>query len=265
MLETPEFTMRVPSHLYKYRSLSLLGENYERTKGILTDNKIYFPTYTEFNDPFDCNLHVSHIVAPEALRRKFRQLNPDKSESDIDAMVAAASSTSELEKRRKDIRSGIHDAQKNLGILTMSARRDHIVMWSHYADSHRGICLEFAVSDSMLFGCSLTPIIYQKEYPKLNVCDEMTLPWAKEYLSIKSYDWSYEEEWRIIYREHGFHGFPSNELTGVILGARISQENRQMVLACLSARQYPVRVYDAREKENEFGLDIIHFGNYRHT
>jgi len=251
--------MRVPSHLYKYRSLAP-GKTCEHTKRILTDNEIYFPTYTEFNDPFDCNLHVILIAPHEIQRRRLRQLNPDKSKAEVAAMVAAESSPSELEKRREDIRSGMHDAQRNVGIFTMSARHDHILMWSHYADSHRGLCLEFAVSDSMLFGCSLTHVVYQKEYPKFNIYDEIDQQWTSNYLATKSHHWSYEEEWRIFYHEHGVQCFPESELTGVILGARISQEDRKMILDCLRARRYPIQVYEAREKGNEFGLDIIHLG-----
>ena len=181
--------MEVPSYLYKYRSLAP-GKICERTKRILTHNEIYFPTYTEFNDPFDCSLHVVLIAAPEVQKRRLRQLNPDKSETEIDTMVATESSPSELEKRREDIRSSMHEAQKNVGIFTMSARRDHILMWSHYSDSHRGICLEFAVSDSTLFGCSLTHVSYQKEYPQFNIYDDVDQQWVSNYLATKSRHWS---------------------------------------------------------------------------
>jgi hypothetical protein len=185
--------MTVPSHLYKYRSLAS-GKTREYTKRILTNNEIYFPTYTEFNDPFDCNLHVALTADPEIQRYRLRQLNPDKSDAEIDSMVDTELSPSELKKREEDIRSGMHDVQKKVGIFAMSARRNHILMWSHYADSHRGICLEFATSDSKLFGCSLTQVVYQKEYPKFNIYDKIDQKWVSSYLATKAYQWLYKEE-----------------------------------------------------------------------
>lgn len=42
-------------------------------------------------------------------------------------------------------------------VLCLSAVRDHILMWSHYADSHRGAVLEFRprYGDALRTSCSL--------------------------------------------------------------------------------------------------------------
>ena len=114
----------------------------------------------------------------------------------------------------------------------MSAERDNLLMWSHYADCHRGICIEFKTTVGTLFGCDLLDVVYAPDYPKLNVCDKPDVEFVKQCVRTKSVDWAYEEEWRIIYTETGPQSFrpEDEELRGVIFGAHISENNKQGVL-----------------------------------
>jgi hypothetical protein len=75
---------------------------------------------------------------------------------------------------------------------------------------------------------------------------------------IKANDWQYEKEWRIVdhVNGRGIQNFPENALSGVILGWRISQENKENIFRWCSSRKYPPKLYEAREKQKEFGLDI---------
>jgi len=77
-----------------------------------------------------------------------------------------------------------------VGILCFSKGWRNPVLWSHYADSHRGICLGFDVIEDRL----LRPVRYVKQRTPF------TLPPAKEAISellfTKYWDWSYEQEWR---------------------------------------------------------------------
>jgi hypothetical protein len=132
-------------------------------------------------------------------------------------------------------------------------------MWSHYADYHRGICVEFKTNNGKLFGCDLLPIDYDVNYPKFSIYDEPNVEFVKRHVSTKSSDWVYEEEWRIIYRETGCQCFlPENEdVSGVILGAHISKRNKELVLNWLSQNNCKAKLYEARECKNRFGLDII--------
>ena len=53
-----------------------------------------------------------------------------------------------------------------LGILCLSERRDDILMWSHYASSHCGVCLEFDTK-RMPFE-KAGAVNYCEKYPVLN-------------------------------------------------------------------------------------------------
>lgn len=249
--------MDIPSYLYKYRSLRTIRDR-QYTARILTHNEIYFAKYTEFNDPFDCNLYISARGNINVHKTKLRELNPDLSESELDIRTRNELEEKNIKKREKRIHKDIGQINKaDLGIFSTSSKRDNILMWSHYSDCHRGICLEFKVTDGKLFGCDLSRVIYQKQYPKISVYDEIDLEWMKRFLTTKASDWSYEDEWRILYRETGCKAFPPEELTGVILGAYISKKKRELVIEWLSNRNCKVQLYQAQKCIDRFGLDII--------
>jgi len=247
--------MDVPSQLYKYRSLRTKRDR-QYTERILTHNEIYFAKYKEFNDPFDCNFHISFEGNIIAHKSKLRKLNPDLSEAELDIKTKNDLQPKNIRKREKKVHKNISQINRGFGIFSMSAKRDNLLMWSHYSDYHRGICLEFKVIDGKLFGCDLSKVNYQEQYPDLSIYDDIDLEWMKRYWTTKGCDWRYEEEWRILYRETGCKVFPAEELTGVILGTRISKKKRKLVLEWLSNRSCKVQLYQAHEYNDRFGLDI---------
>ena len=102
---------------------------------------------------------------------------------------------------------------------------DNILMWSHYADNHKGICLlEFARNNPLI--CHARPVRYRKEYPEWTphaIMDGNTI----EPVLTKARDWCYEREFRIIASDlegptklyHGtFIKLPPSALTAIIIG-----------------------------------------------
>lgn len=250
--------MNVPSHLYKYRSLGT-AEDRDHTLRILTHNEIYFAKCTEFNDPFDCHLHISVEVGFEAHKARLGELRPDLSQAELDAQTRKDLHPANIRKREQEVNAAIHRINENTGIFSMSAKRDNLLMWSHYADCHRGICIEFKTAAGTLFGCDLLDVDYVVDYPKLNVCDNPDIEFVKQCFRTKSIDWEYEEEWRIIYTKTGCQFFrpEDQELSGVIFGAHISENDKQAVVRCLAGRLHAVKLYQAREFRDRFGLDVV--------
>ena len=85
-------------------------------------------------------------------------------------------------------------------VYCVSAAPDNTLMWSHYAASHTGICLEFACRNKV-FGTAIR-VQYLSRYPAFdlfdNADDTILLPWLT-----KSDAWSYEQEFRVIAQEKG--------------------------------------------------------------
>jgi hypothetical protein len=250
--------MNIPSHLYKYRSLGTAKDR-DYALRILTHSEIYFAKSTEFNDPFDCHLHISVEVDFAAHKTKLRKLCPGLSEAELDTQTQKDLHPANIRKREQEVNAAIDRINENIGIFSMSAKRDDLLMWSHYADYHRGICIEFKTTAGMLFGCDLLSVVYVVDYPKLNVCDNPNIEYVKQCVRTKSKDWKYEEEWRIIYTKNGPQFFKpeDEELSGVIFGAHILENDKQDVLRCLEGRPRAVKLYQARECKDKFMLDIV--------
>jgi hypothetical protein len=153
-----------------------------------------------------------------------------------------------------EMERGNQEFVDELGILSMSSKCDNILMWSHYANSHRGFCLEFDSS--------------KKPFSSANHVEYLSNPRpfdpygsheanARSFVLTKYDNWAYEDEWRVIVprcREN--YSFEPEALTGVILGFAISESDRNRVNAWIDRGHcHPVR-YRAKRKEGDFGLII---------
>jgi hypothetical protein len=75
------------------------------------------------------------------------------------------------------------------GLLCFSSSWKNPLLWSHYADRHRGMCLGFDVSESLI-----EPVNYVERRTKLKL--PATEENFKHLLFTKYIGWSYEVEWR---------------------------------------------------------------------
>jgi hypothetical protein len=109
-------------------------------------------------------------------------------------------------------------------------------MWSHYADNHRGICLEFDANSELFRSCRR--VAYRSKYP---VMRPQTLLQGnfEQALLTKSNDWKYEDEYRIIAKkasaggtsgdfmmasEDGYLDLPIGALRSVVAGCESNVE-----------------------------------------
>lgn len=130
--------------------------------------------------------------------------------------------------RRAFLRSK-NQIQENTGLLCFSRSWDNPVLWSHYAEKHRGVCLGFDVSDHLL-----SDVIYTDKPMKMATDGKSSLLELSEnfvdaLLRTKYVDWKYEDERRVFVRldhethESGLYFYPFSSdlvLREVILGPR---------------------------------------------
>jgi len=134
-------------------------------------------------------------------------------------------------------------------------------MWSHYSDSHKGICIGFNWN-KLFFIFNHTPIhaekvIYPKnnQYPEWNPFVEDSQIIDKMFFS-KSLDWEYEDEWRIVLPENGgiSRKFDHNAIVSVFLGCQISKNHKEDIVDwCLRREQKP-RIYQTAKSESSYSL-----------
>lgn len=93
-------------------------------------------------------------------------------------------------KFRKALKDTKEELSKSKGILCFSETWKNPVLWSHYADKHRGLCLGFEVSNSTLERVEYV----DSRHPIPSVIDETLM---KKLLYTKFRHWEYEQERRI--------------------------------------------------------------------
>ena len=237
----------LPPKLYKYRSLNA------RSLSILTDDELYYANYRTLNDPFELAFEVDVTYRADS-----KKVKPEA-----------------IDQLKRKIKSNIQSCfRPNLGLLSLAARNDELLMWSHYAEGHTGFCLEF---DTSIFDPELLKeVTYSKELycVQCRVDDNeegIIVPADNdEYLigicNTKKEDWQYEKEWRDVRKESGAHKFDPAGLTGLIFGFKTNDEQEERVLQELEKRRSrlgglpSVKLYEARLRSGKYDLDIVETG-----
>jgi len=93
---------------------------------------------------------------------------------------------------RKAFRAFKKEMEQSHGILCFSRTMKNPVLWSHYADKHRGMCLGFDVRDD-----TLKEVKYVSRRLVLKSLRNLTKGTAIKFLSTKYQGWSYEKEVRV--------------------------------------------------------------------
>ena len=150
-----------------------------------------------------------------------------------------------------DFRRVMNDTKREIsktnGLLCFSKNWQNPVQWSHYADNHRGVCLEFDVPDD-----HLEKVDYVKE--RLDYGNTIDLEIMKKYLKTKFEHWSYEEEYRAFIsldpaeEEDGKYFFNFGEelkLRTVIVGC-LSAITRKQIADVLIGLEGNVEYFKAR-------------------
>ena len=283
-----------PEFLYRYRSLS--GRSCEDVERILAHRQIRFSSPKWFNDPYDCKVLKNLDASDEAFRawlqercrREIRSEEVNRSgffaADPADPGSQVERKLSELWPRRREIldedAAMLQDRVDSSGVLSLSEVGDDILMWSHYANGHRGICLKFRRC-ALKFPIGAPPyenfhtpekVNYSESYPGDSLVNSSPPDWYRAWLMTKSSHWCYEQEWRVVLQadpprddwhspvEHravyGGHPLPMEALAGVICGCAISPEDEKRVREWLKIGGVQVPILRARKKPGRFELDV---------
>jgi hypothetical protein len=128
---------------------------------------------------------------------------------------------------RKAMREWKEDFHRTKGLLCFSKNWENPVLWSHYADKHRGVALAFEIPDAFALNIEYSedrlPVTFKNGDPTQGL-DE---GFAGRLVRTKCIHWKYEEEVRLMLSldegtiEDGSYFFPFDDnlkLRQVILG-----------------------------------------------
>lgn len=232
-----------PPRLYKYRSLADKG--LEHLTDIILKHRIWQPSPSTFNDPYDC-FPVIDLSGSEAevirwtkaqVQRNFPALTRQLRRQKVQEIARSI--------RQCMIAPGGRDewsaAIKKMGVLCLAENAADMLMWGHYAQSHQGVCLEFDTQHSPFKLAHR--ISYDEERSVFRLFDPDRSTLMERVLLRKANVWTYEREWRIFGAGRVGHvEFPADALTSITLGAGISAENEENVREILAKREKPILV-----------------------
>lgn len=214
-------------------------------------NKMWYSAPCTFNDVFDCDIAIDEkgifdsalLMCPD--KRGIRAGSPKWKELKITMRQAIKSFHSEWETLRIQT-----------GISCLSESEKSLLMWAHYANNHRGMCVEYNLLEiNRQLRFTAIPVIYSDSrvcFRSINMdsIDQDAHTAFIESLSSKSPEWSYEKEWRII-RDKAACGDKWNDLKKGALLDMISPTS--ITLGCQSDASFEreVLVYC---QENEINL-----------
>jgi len=141
----------------------------DRLTDFLKTKRAWCSVIANVNDPWDCTMAFK-IDDDHTASRTISQLKsiarPSKHGPEADAAMdfELTNNPAMLLAVTRAIAEQAHkDASDMRRIYCLTPRIDSTLMWSHYAENHKGICLEFAVKEGNVFG-SAFKVIYEEEF-----------------------------------------------------------------------------------------------------
>jgi len=204
---------------------------------LLLDNTLWCSKPEHFNDPFDLKFKLEIEIPEEEKLRRLNQKWDDIINSGpyfIDKEKVNAEYLPIVNSPEFDsgVRQIVLDAIQELRVCCFSKQYQHILMWSHYASGHKGVCLGFDIESTQ--NLSLIPVNYSNKYPIVKDVHE-----ARIGLATKSKHWKYEKEVRLInFSGFGKVGFRPDSLKEVIFGAKTDEETIARIKKILKANGY---------------------------
>ena len=211
----------LPRRLYKYRSFDI------HLFRLLTQTELYYSDPRRFNDPLDCNPTIEIDVDRASLEHLCYKLL-------WDAGMNEESATYEINNLRYlstehgdyETDAGVDEYLKSLlggeikrafdaemarkGVCSLSETWKSPLMWSHYADEHRGVCIEYDTTKTA--HPDIAPVDYRSPRSvktsdliswKFQASSEAQRRVNNTYFFAKSPQWRYEKEWRDIRQSWG--------------------------------------------------------------
>ena len=247
--------------LYKYRTI-------EWSLDIIKNKRIWVSNPKSFNDPFDSLIDFTKKMTKnevDDLSKKTEEKILQNNPSDAAQQIESFDNTPQEEKisiLTDRIKRLIREDSKDIGVLSFSKTRENFLMWSHYADGHKGICIEFTIPPD---GCYK---IYEVKYSEIPACTINSLHSflianqfeainiLKGFYLTKSIDWAYEEEYRVIFDFcNGTTKIPG-QISGIIFGLKTSPEDIERVKKAASAIPN-IKFYECRKASDRFAVDIV--------
>jgi Protein of unknown function (DUF2971) len=279
-----------PIKIYRYQRFS------PTTVESLCHDTLHFADPTAFNDPLDCQPTVNADSEIDTLRNLLfglvkrrveaesvatlkkvhlksqkaaeyaQKLGEQAAHTELDNIAHNATDpeydVSEEEAERWLLTSEIQREllkRYDRGVCCFSAAVDNPLLWSHYGDQHRGLCIGYGLNRvpkpqlrEVVYGGNRTVATSLIAKALLENDPEAQESLDRDVLLRKAPAWRYEREWRLF----GDRGVQNSalELKDVTFGMRCSAALVHAVITALESREGEVKFFEMYEVRGSFRL-----------
>ena len=243
-----------PTPMVEMLQIILSDEKFEKSLGICVS---LFPKLLENLSPDSTILKSDHATFADFAKEK--GIYDDVDEISM-TMLLNEKISPDLAPAREDVQQLIDNMEYQLtgkissiflvGCLCTDFKNR--LMWSHYAESHTGFCVEYDFSEAIpsVLSNLPVPVFYSSERPLVpwkaalensseniaEACTELMLG-----LLTKDSAWEYENEWRILLHSTENPHLKMPKISCVYLGAAISEDHKRAVLDIALQKNIPVK------------------------
>jgi hypothetical protein len=237
---------RLQTEIFKYTKIT------DDFINSLSECKLLFKSPLEFNDPFDGQINDQTNWTQEYIR-EFVDQNPQA--FSIITRKIAREQPPEL--FGSFFQTSLRHSIEKIGVSCFSTTNDNLLLWSHYADSHKGLCLSFDITQHPIFFVWTLPMIYSDKYPDYDYIKNRR-ELVSKIIMTKSDHWSYENEIRVLQKTNGLFSFNPNCLKDVTFGSRVSQVKIDEIKMKLSPTKFKnIKFKQTKLHKYNYGLDLI--------
>jgi len=252
-----------PKYFYKYRSISNLNDlENDYSLEALKNNFFIFSSRLNFNDLFDSKIE---LVKPSAKDfKEIIKLTGKSGRKNLGAYIERGKLSPHGEDFIEDFEKKFNALIDSYAFLSLSSNPASNLMWSHYADSHKGFCIEYK-SEFV----KADKVYYREEIPSLYIYDVIMqnfLPQSSDELGkyiwtalrTKLKEWEYESEYR--YKSNQFMGnlklgqkfmkvyYESKFVESVIIGCRTPSSVKNYIIENISSNIKIKQAYVGKNK-----------------
>ncbi|HPT70759.1 MAG TPA: DUF2971 domain-containing protein [Candidatus Cloacimonadota bacterium] len=232
----------------------------EYTFDSIKNNTLFFSKPSCFNDPFDFGFYVNESeFHDKTIYDEYGKLDEklkDQFHQNFYGYVPYGT-------LYEDLRQTIIDL---FAVCCFSKIKDNILMFSHYSDRHRGICLCYDFDILLGEKHEYWDVEYNNDFPVLDVTDILNRDNVKKIYANKAVHWSYENEVRLIEHcterndiklipEGLLWNYPEKALVEVIIGCKMNGKNIKQLKDLLRSKSHYIELYQAYMNLTKYKLE----------
>lgn len=145
-------------------------------------------------------------------------------------------STEEMKLEYESFKARIFKA----GIFSLSVSKEplNLLLWSHYANSHKGFCIEYDLDILTQYNNEVNTfwVNYSDKIPILKLKLFSRNEVIRHFTGFKSKDWKYENEYRLLYDNSGLQDYEHKAVRSIYFGLKMDCEEKKRILETLQGR-----------------------------